>query len=412
MEIPTTFSIDFVGELEKVNELISKVAAKVYYKGGNRNGTWITDDFAEKLNKTIFNVPIVASYNPETEDFEDHEDNGHKKAYGFVPAHSELKWIEDESGKNYLTTDVYLWVGYWPEAAKIINKSQSMELDKNTISGDWKVIGGDYYFVYQTGSFKGLCALGDTVLPCFENSAFFNLDEDSRLFFEGVDIVDEKNLGGKIMEENLNAEVVVVDEATIATVTNTEEVIVTEENTIQEEVVEEIAVEEFVADEEEINTVSSLVADTVSVVEEHSEVINNEDGSTTIINEVATNLISIETYYALQQENEELKQKVADLESEVANLTVYKDAAIDREKMEVVDSFKKRLSEEEISPFVESLANYSTEELRTKLSVVLANKVLGETVETISPEKTNFVSVPGKIKEEGIVSILRKNRKD
>ena len=58
-----------------------------------------------------------------------------------------------------------------------------MELDKNTISGDWKVINGDYYFVYQTGSFKGLCALGDAVLPCFENSAFFNLDEDSRSFF-------------------------------------------------------------------------------------------------------------------------------------------------------------------------------------------------------------------------------------
>ena len=123
MSIPTTFSIDFVGELEKVSELISKVGARVYYKGGNRNGTWITPDFAEKLNQTIFNVPIVGTYNPETEDFEDHQDLGNKKAYGFVPSHANLSWQKDEeSGKDYLVTDVYLWVGYWPEAAKIINK--------------------------------------------------------------------------------------------------------------------------------------------------------------------------------------------------------------------------------------------------------------------------------------------------
>ena len=415
MSIPTTFSIDFVGELEKVSELISKVGARVYYKGGNRNGTWITPDFAEKLNQTIFNVPIVGTYNPETEDFEDHQDLGNKKAYGFVPSHANLSWQKDEeSGKDYLVTDVYLWVGYWPEAAKIINKSQSMELDKNTISGDWKVINGDYYFVYQTGSFKGLCALGDAVLPCFENSAFFNLDEDSRSFFQSINEMNEKNSGGEKMEEILKTEEVAQEEFTAPE--NTEEVVVeTTEEFVENASEPEVpaASEEFAEGDIPTDNAATIVArDSLEIVERHQEVVENEDGSVTNASTTVVQMIDIETYYALQRENEELKTRISTLEAENASLGEYKAIVVKQEKMSVIDSFKKKLSEEEISPFVESINNYSTDELKTKLSVVLADKIINSNEEPKAQPQTQFVSVPGKENESGTIAILRKHKKN
>lgn len=428
MSIPTTFSIDFVGELEKVNELISKVGARIYYKGGNRNGTWITPEFAEKLNQTIFNIPIVATYNPETEDFEDHQDHGSKKAYGFVPSHAQLTWTKGKDGKEYLVTDVYLWTGYWPEAAKIVNKNQSMELDKNTIVGDWKVINGDYYFVYQAGAFKGLCALGDAVLPCFENSAFFNLDEDSRSFFQSINEMNEKNSGGEKMNEEIKTEEVTLEATEEFTEAVTTEEVAAEvtENTpeVTEDFSEGLAeivteaeapaeTEEFAEGDIPENTAKPLLQrDSLEIIERHTEVSQNDDGSITNISSTTAQMIDIETYYALQRENEELKTRITTLETENASLGEYKAIVIKQEKMSVIDSFKKKLSDEEISPFVESINNYSTEELKTKLSVVLADKIINSTEEPRAQPQTQFVSVPGKENESGTVAILRKHKKN
>ncbi len=423
MSIPTTFSIEFVGELEKINDLISKVGIRVYHRYGNRNGTWITDDFAEKLNQTIFHVPIVGTYNSEIDDFEDHQDHGNKKAYGFVPTNASLNWVLAEDGKEYLETEAYLWVGYWPEAEKIIGKSQSMELDKKTIAGDWKVINGDYYFVYQAGAFKGLCTLGDAVLPCFEKAAFFNLDEDSRLFFQTINEMNEKNSGGEEMDNEQNTDVVASENEVVPVEEN--------ENTGQENFTEQETSTDTVQETEEIpventepptdssaedqeNANSGTVVDTadsISITARHSEIIQNEDGSVTIVDEENSQWIRIETYYSLQEENKQLNEKITTLENENASLSEYKDVVMKQQKISVIDSFKKKLSEEEISPFVESLDQYSTEELKTKLAVVLAEKVLGQ--DDVEVEKpTQFVSVPSKQQDVGVVSILRKNKRN
>lgn len=52
-----------------------------------------------------------------------------------------------------------------------------MELYEKSISGDWKIIDGRRYFVFEDASFLGLQALGDDVEPCFEGAAFFSLCE-------------------------------------------------------------------------------------------------------------------------------------------------------------------------------------------------------------------------------------------
>lgn len=417
LSIPTTFSIDFVGDLFKLSELISKARVRIYYKGGNRNGTWITNEVAEKLNKTLPHVPIVASYNAETEDFEDHADNGNKKAYGFIPSEANLEWVKGSDGKEYLEADVYLWTGYWEEASKIINKSQSMELDKKSIAGDWKVVNGDIYFVYQNAAFKGLCALGDAVLPCFEEASFYSLDEESQSFFQDLNGINEKNSGGEKMQETLNTEVEVFETpAEVDPTTSVEETVNFTEETAPEAIEEVAPVEEFATETEaegEGEGESKVYAegDSVTLVERHNESIANADGSTTWVSEEKIHNISVETYYALQAENEQLKSRITALENENASLMEYQKIVVKNEKMEVIEQFRKRLSDEEISNFVESLDSYTTDELKTKLSVVLAGKILQEP-DSEKSQSTQFVRVPDKVNENGTIAILRKYKKN
>jgi hypothetical protein len=342
MSIPTTFSIDFVSGFTPVNDLISQVRARIYYKGGNRNGTWITDEFAEKLNKTLPYVPIVASYNAETEDFEGHIDQGNKKAYGVVPLNSNFRWEKGDDGKEYATTDVYLWTGYWPEAAKIVNKSQSMELNKNSIVGDWKVIGGEYYFVYQDGSYKGLCALGDVVMPCFENSAFYNLDEESRSFFENLNKINEKNPEGGSEEmgdtqENFEEKVDNSTEQYEAPVEEVEATVTTDEFGVLTETIETTRVDTMEDDTGYKSTVTEESKITVTC--ETPDQTDSGDQPTMYsaeeydakVNEIAT----------LTTRISEFEIQVSTLKTEIENLSVYKATLIKKDKENIIEQFKR-----------------------------------------------------------------------
>jgi hypothetical protein len=395
MSIPTTFSINFVGQLEKVNELISKVGARIYYRGGNLNGTWITDEFSSKLNLTLPHIPIVASYDKETDDFIDHEDNGAKKAYGFVPSNPNAHWERGADEKEYLVTDIYLWTGYWPEAAKIINKSQSMEIEPTSIMGDWKVIGGEYYFVYQNAAFKGLCALGNAILPCFEKASFFSLDEESRSFFQSVNEMNEKNLGGGNEKVKDNIEETIVIETPV--IYTSEEVAETLTS------VEPVVPETVAVDNIQVEQTPAAVEETIPVVE-----------GPTVEEQYQSALQSIESLNGeiarFQTQINDLNNQLTTQKTELDELQEYKTIYLKNEKLNIIEQFKKKLSDEEISEFVNSIDDYTAEELKTKLSVVLADKTLKQE-DMVQPQK-QFVSIPNNVKESGIVTILRKNKKN
>ena len=51
------FPIAIYGAIENYNEVLSKARCRIFYKGGNRNGTYITDEFAYQLLKTLPYVP-------------------------------------------------------------------------------------------------------------------------------------------------------------------------------------------------------------------------------------------------------------------------------------------------------------------------------------------------------------------
>lgn len=173
-----SFPVTIYGDIEKYNETISKARCRIFYKYGNRNGTYITDEFAEKLLSTVAYAPVKGIYRDG--DYTDHgEERDEGRIYGIVPAEPNVAWEDfiDEDGetRTYACVDVYLFTGIYKEAAEIVGKSQSMEIYDKSIKGEYQIINGIRYFVFKEGSFLGLQVLGDEVEPCFEGAAFYNL---------------------------------------------------------------------------------------------------------------------------------------------------------------------------------------------------------------------------------------------
>ena len=200
------FPVTVYGNLEKYNETISKGRCRIFYKGGNRNGTYITDEFAEKLLSTISYAPVKGIYDNDDEgDYTDHGiARSQGRIYGIVPENPNITWEEhvDDDGvtRTYACVDVLIFTGLYTEANAIVGKSQSMEIYPPSIKGNWKIINGKKWFVFESGHFLGLQVLGDSVEPCFEGAAFFALYQDLKKM---VDQIEKYNLnahnGGKKM---------------------------------------------------------------------------------------------------------------------------------------------------------------------------------------------------------------------
>lgn len=179
-ELIMNFPITVYGNLEKYNETLSKGRCRIFYKGRNRNGTYITDEFAQKLLSSIPYTPVKGIYEEEEEDYTDHgEKRTEGRIYGIVPENPNVAWEMhlDEDGKEreYACVDVLYFTALYPEASQIPDKGQSMELYKNSIQGEWKIMEGARSYVFTDGCFLGLQVLGDNVEPCFEGAAFYTL---------------------------------------------------------------------------------------------------------------------------------------------------------------------------------------------------------------------------------------------
>lgn len=176
------FPVTVYGNLTKYSETISKARCRIFYRGANRNGTYITDEFAEKLLSTISYSPVKGIFEESENDFTDHgTERSLGRIYGVVPESPNFAWetFLDEDGveREYACVDVLLYTSLYKEAQDIPGKSQSMELYAPSIKGNWEIVEGKKLFKYTDGCFLGLQVLGDTVEPCFEGAAFFTLYE-------------------------------------------------------------------------------------------------------------------------------------------------------------------------------------------------------------------------------------------
>lgn len=197
MDKITEFPIYLYGQVEKFNDVLSKERCRIFYRGGNRNGTYITDAFAEKLIASLPYTPIKGIY--EEDDYTDHgNERSEGRIYGIVPENPNFAWEKhvDKDGveREYACADVLLFTALYSEATEVLGKDLSMELYDKTLKYHNELIGGQRWIVFTEGCFLGLQILGEPVEPCFEGASFYSLQESIEKIIERI---KEYSVGGQ-----------------------------------------------------------------------------------------------------------------------------------------------------------------------------------------------------------------------
>lgn len=419
---PTNFIATVYGNLTPLNNsAFSKARLKIFYKGLNRNGSYITDEVADKLLATLPGTPIVGSFSGEKDDFEGHMPWSPEelKAYGFVPQDMNFSWEMslDPDGvyRTYACTDIVLWTGRYPVASRIVGKSHSMELNPDTVEGEWIDDGDDFYFQFTNAEFFGLCILGDDYEPCFEGSSFYDLHKKEEkpnfskevkemfaLYKNELDNADENLTGGQEMEEeNKPVEEEVIDTPAEETETPEEEVPANEEgNGASEEEVkpEEESEEEDNEEgaEEEPETEEPETEEEEGSEEEESDEEPENDG---------------EEEPDLNSQLAAKDAEIADLKAQLEELNSYKAQKVHEEKEQVIETYSKKLSEEEVENFKNKIDEFeSAIELKKEIALCILDKEASEEAE----EPSNFSFVKNHKEElkgaEAIVARYAKNK--
>lgn len=254
-DIPTSFEVIPYGDFEPVTPLVSKGRVRIYYLGANRNLTYITPEFSAKLESSLPYTPVVGIYMPEEHDFKSHSlDRNEARVYGLVPENPNIAWenFMDTDGivRSYLCCDVYLYTGRYEAARDIIGKAQSMELNSNSIEGNWELIDGTEYYVFTNAFFDGLCVLGNRVEPCFEGAAFFT-QKDFEVENAVVSLLEKyvRSKTNNIGEYSINGGIQMDEKEIVSSIEETSEETVVE--TVVEPVVETLEENEIVEEKED-----------------------------------------------------------------------------------------------------------------------------------------------------------------
>lgn len=358
-KIPSTVDFEIIN-IKPMNDYISECEIKVFYHGRNRNGSYISKAVGNQIANTLPRAPIVALYNEQIGDYEDHGEEIviNKKGikfikktvpYGAVDKDTPAVWkkFRDSKGieREYLVVRGFLWTGRYPHLKQILEKpkGQSMEFFEESIDGYWAKLDNeeDEIFIFNDASISALCILGDDVEPCFEGASIgkpeilYSLKKDefkqefNRFMFELNKILDhEKNVKGGMTVTIKNEEVKIEEIESIE-----EEKLETEFEESKEDAIEE-------------------VLETEEVEEGFTEDTRLEDLQ--------------KKYDLLNEEFTKLKEKYDILMEE-------KNARELLEKENICNKFS-ILGEEVLKDFKENLSNYTAEELEKELSVIAFRK--------------------------------------
>ena len=409
--IPTSTSVEFVS-LTPLNPLISKCEIKVLYTGLNRNKSFITKDVANKMAQSLPGTPIVGEFL--TQDFGDHgeedlviDENGLRFVkstvpYGFIPTDAKIWWQHfldcDGVEREYLLTEGYLWTGRYPETQRVISKGngQSMELDRDSLVGEWtKSDNAEFeYFNIDEAFFSALCILGEDVEPCFEGAnigrpgLLYSLDKDdfkSQLSAFMLDLKDALNTQGGIpMEDNKSLETPLAPEVEV------EEVEVVEETTeIVEEVEVEAAetesadaeVEEFAKDDKKKKKEEEKEEEQASEEQpSNDKQEENTDEEDKKKKKKNYKLEEVEEYVQLSKDFLELSTKYENLVKEyeamkpvLEKFQAQENERVMAEKQEMINRFY-MLDEADLKEVKENIANFSLDEIESKLCVIAVRK--------------------------------------
>lgn len=455
------FPITVYGNLTKYSDTISKGRCRIFYKYANRNGTYITDEFAEKLLSTIPYTPVKGIYDDFDEDYTDH---GNKRSlgriYGIVPENPNLQWEKhlDEDGieREYACVDVLIFTALYEEAGEIFGKAQSMEIYEPSIKGSWKIINGRRMFEYTEGSFLGLQVLGEDVEPCFEGAAFFSLYSSLKQLVDEIKEytlkLPEINTGGQsqmfeklnfklsdsekhnaiwnLINPNYNEEGGWTIEYAICDIYDDYALAYNYAEASYERIyytkndeTNEVSISEkkkvFVIDVTEsemnaLNTIRTLNGDTYEKADEvysqASKVSELEEQNSTYaqkIEELNENISTLETEKGnFTTQLEEANNTIASLNEEIDSLNTYKANIELKEKEEVISSYAELLSEEILASYKEKISEFTAIDLDKELAYELKKN----NVSVFSKEQ-NPGFIPKDEPKTGIEAILSKYKK-
>lgn len=445
------------GNVEQYNDTISKARVRIFYKGANRNGTYITDEFANSLLATIPYAPVKGIFEAEEADFGGHGIKRNEgRIYGIVPENPHLEWEvhEDEDGvsRTYACVDVLLFTALYNAAKLVVGKSQSMELYDKSIEGQWeRKENGMEYFVFTKASFLGLQVLGDNTEPCFEGASFYSLVEPFKKLLDEYNEYDRKrNQGGQKMPNIINnrlenssvfekiwtllnpayAEDGTVDcvvcrvEDSFALVSNIEGenfervLYTTNEETGEIELGERTAV--FMREmSEEVNTSLDNLAsanngtldgiyDTyANAIQKTSELEQKIDEYENQISTLTSEKETAETNFAAaDQRSHELESQLETANTSLAELSTYKKNVETTEKKAIIDTYSEKLSEDLIEKFTAEIDNYDKTALEKELAyqLVLTNPA-------VFSKNPNTARVPKEEPKGGLEEILSRYKK-
>lgn len=395
------------------NDVGNRLQVAVFTKYKNRNGSYITDAYADLLieSATRGDTPVVGFFDPESQSWASHTGPTLANGYGYIESFLGWKPLTDTDGitRDYAVFSVVIFTKYYEEAKKIRGQNQSMELDPATIQGDWANFDGEDYFVYTKGDMLGLCVIGQHE-PCFSVSTFFSKNDESyksqyqkfSSLLAGlkaqVEEAENTIKGGEQPMENLeNLETPAEEEVKV-------EEPETFQNNEQPET-QEVEVEEKAVEFEEANTSeeSEVESESESEQEEEEQQQPEEPSEFDVLQEKFNALQ--ESYNSLQSEFEAANVKIAELEAanaEIetlraknaelqASVTEYeaKTAEVEKEKKNIlVEKYEKIIGEEEIEQFRAMSNDLSYDELESKLAITFANKQMtgGEDKKVPLPE--------------------------
>lgn len=411
------FPVSVYGKLEKYNDVLSKGRCRIFYKYGNRNGTYITDEFSEKLLSTIAYAPVKGIY--EYDDFTDHgARRSEGRIYGIVPENPHLQWEEheDEDGvaRAYACVDVLIFTALYKEASDIIGKAQSMELYEPSLQYHREIIHGQQYIVFDEGCFLGLQVLGKDVEPCFEGAAFFQLQENIEEVVKKIQEIEMTySKGGQkempqmnfklsdnqkfdalwsLLNPNYTEEGNWTIDYAICDVYDEYALAYSYENAQYERIyytkndeTDSVALGEkvrvYVVDVTEkekttLDTLRDLNGGTYELVNENLEHAQENaekiSGFELKVTELENNIATLNTEKSAVQSSYELEhQKVESLTAENEGLKQYKLSIEAEQKNAVFTEYKDKLSEEILDTYREKAAEYSVADLDKELAYEL-----------------------------------------
>ena len=446
------FDVKVYGELEKYNEVLSKARCRIFYKYENRNGTYITDEFADKLLSSLPYAPVKGIY--QGEDYTDHgERRDLGKIYGIVPETPNVAWEEfiDEDGvsRTYACTDVLIFTALYEEAKDIVGKSQSMELYPPSLKYHEAIVHNKRYVVFDEGCFLGLQVLGDNVEPCFEGASFYTLQSTIEYAIKKI-----KEYGGtkmpklnfKLSDDQkfqaiwalLNTEYNEEGNWTISygisAVYEEHALVVSyedgdiyrayykknDENDMVElgDMVKCYIVDVTEKEKGTLDTLRALNGDTFELV---NEVLINAEDNSNKVNEFSAKIEELDkTVSTLETEKDNANSQISEyttqletanstinsLNEELNSLKTYKLNIETQQKEAVIAEYTEHLSEEILNSYKEKISEYSVEELDMRLAYELKKNN-----SSMFTKKNEEGFVPKDTPVDGLTAILSKYKK-